>query len=168
LLAAYTDAPGAALLPKVDDRYDAAVALRLHHAKLVLHAEKRAEHVGIEGRGIAFGGLLRHWAWLALGAGIVDGHIQAAKALHGAIDKIAHVVFMAHVGVHELGLGAQLAQFGGQGLASVIAAAGHNDAGSFVSESEGRGTSDAGERAGDEDNWAVHMSTPLEVTDVLK
>jgi hypothetical protein len=57
--------------------------------QLVLHAQQCAEHIGIEGGGVALGGLLRHRAGLAFRAGVVDGRIQAAEARDRLIDQIA-------------------------------------------------------------------------------
>ena len=104
--------------------------LRQHHAQLMLHAQQRAEHVGVEGGGIAFGGLLRHRAGLAFGAGVVDGHVQATKARNGPIDQVAHLVLVAHVGRHELGFSAERAQFGLTSfLAGFLVATGNDECG---------------------------------------
>src|SRR5271167_192021 len=89
----------------------APAALRQHHAQLVLHAEQRAEYVGVESRSIAFGGLLRDGAGLAFGTGVVDGNIEAAEALDGLIDQLAHIVVTAHVGAPILRLSADVAEF---------------------------------------------------------
>jgi hypothetical protein len=43
---------------------DAAATLWLHHAQLVLHAEQRAKHIGVEGGCVSLGGLLGHRAVL--------------------------------------------------------------------------------------------------------
>ena len=61
--------------------------LRLHHAQLMLHAQQHAEHIGIEGGGVAFRGLLGDRAGLAFGAGIVDGDVEAAEPGDGLVDK---------------------------------------------------------------------------------
>ena len=103
----------------------------------MLHAEQRAEHVGIERRGVAVGGLLRHRAGLALGAGAVDGRVQSAEARDGLIDQIAHVVLATHVGADEFRFAAEPAQLGGQGLAGLLVAAGNDDAVAFSRQSEG-------------------------------
>jgi uncharacterized protein YbjT (DUF2867 family) len=76
----------------------------------VLHAEKRTEHVGIEHGGVAFLRLLGHGTRMAFGAGIVDGNIELAKAPHGLIHKIPHLIVMAHVGADELRVSALRAE----------------------------------------------------------
>ena len=65
---------------------DAPASLRQHHPQLMLHAQQHAEHIGVEGRGIAFSGLLRNGTRLAFGTGAVHRHVQSAKLLHGLVD----------------------------------------------------------------------------------
>jgi hypothetical protein len=79
----------------------------------MLHAEERAEHIGIECRGVAVGRLLRHRARVTFGAGAVNGRIQTPEASDGLIHEVAHIVFAAHVGTDELGFGAESAQLNG-------------------------------------------------------
>ena len=119
---------------------DGAAALSAHHPQLVLHAEERAEHIGIECRGVAVGGLLRHRAGLAFGPGAVDGRIQATEAREGLIGAAAYIVLAAHVGADELRFAAELAQLSGQRLADVLMTAGNNDRVAFPRKGEGRGT----------------------------
>ena len=76
----------------------------------MLHAEQRAEHIGIERRGVAVGRLLGHRAGLAFGAGAVDGRIQTTEARDGPIDQTAHIVFAAHIGTNEFRFAAEAAQ----------------------------------------------------------
>src|SRR2546428_435476 len=59
---------------------DATVALSLHDAHFVLHAQDHAEDVRVERRGIAFRGLVRDRANLAFGAGIVHRDRAARPA----------------------------------------------------------------------------------------
>ena len=49
--------------------------------------EQRAEHIGVEHGRIALGCLLGDRTGMALGAGIVDCHIEPAEALDGLIDQ---------------------------------------------------------------------------------
>ena len=100
-------ATGASMAVGRGDIDDGAAALSEHHPQLMLHAEERAEHIGIERRGVAVGGLLRHRAGLAFGAGAVDGRIQTTEARDGLIHEVARIVFAAHVGMDELGFGAE-------------------------------------------------------------
>ena len=128
------------------------MALGLHHAQLMLHAQKRSQHIGVEGRRVAFRGLLRHRAGLAFGAGIVDGHVEPTKARDRSIDQVGDLIVVAHIGTYEFRL-PPLPQFGGQRLAGFITAAGDDDAGAFASEGKGSGASYAGEGARDQDDW---------------
>ena len=136
--------------------HDAAAALRLHHAHLMLHAEQHAEHVGIESGRVALGCLLRHRTGLAFGAGVVDGHVKPAEAGHGLVDQVAHVVFMANVGADEFSLHAAGAELLGQGMSLLVAAAGDDNPGALLGEGQGGGTANTGQGAGDQDNGGGH------------
>jgi len=63
---------------------------------------------------------------VSFGAGIVDRDIQAAEARDSLFDKIAHVVFVAHVRQNESGLSAEATKLGFECLAFDLAAAGRN------------------------------------------
>src|ERR1700722_588928 len=94
----------AALMSKGRGDVDnAAGALRHHAAQFMLPAEDRAQHIGVESRGMAFRGLLGGRAGLALGAGGVDRDIKAAEALHGLVDQSANVILMTDVRANEMG-----------------------------------------------------------------
>src|SRR3977135_1829157 len=82
--------------------HDAAAFLWQHHAKFVLHAQQRAEHVGLERRRVAVRSLLRHWAGHPFRTRSVYGDIQTAKPFHGLVDQVTYVVFAAHIGTDEL------------------------------------------------------------------
>jgi hypothetical protein len=73
----------------------------------MLHAQKRAEHVGIEGGAVAFGGLFRHRAGPAFGSGVIDGHVQATEVPDGLVDDVTNVILAAHVGTHVFSFGAE-------------------------------------------------------------
>src|ERR1700674_287076 len=81
---------------------DAAVFLWQHHTKFVLHAQQRAEHVGIEGCHVVVRSLLRYGAGHALRTGSVYSDIQTAKSLHDLVDQVTYVFFVAHIGADEL------------------------------------------------------------------
>src|SRR5216683_8112355 len=58
---------------------------------------------GIEGGRVALRCLLRHWTGLTFGAGVVDGHIEPAKAGHGLVDQVAaDFVFEVCCGLQKL------------------------------------------------------------------
>jgi len=59
---------------------------------------------------------------MALGTGIVDGNIEPAKAFHGLIHKIPHLIIMAHVGADELRLSALGAELLSKFLAGLAVA----------------------------------------------
>jgi hypothetical protein len=81
---------------------NAAAALSLHDAHFVLHAQGHAENIRVERRGVAFPGLVRDWANLAFGPGIVHRDIETAKPCDGLVDQGADVILLADVGVDEL------------------------------------------------------------------
>ena len=105
-----------------------------HHAHLVLEAQDRTEHIGIEGGGVGFGRLLGQRSRLSFGTSVVHRNIQPAKALDRPVDEIAHVIFVAHIGAHEFRFGAKSAQFRDQCLPIVLAPTGNDDARTFLSE----------------------------------
>src|SRR6202043_4236763 len=75
---------------------NAAAALSLHDAHLVLHAQDYAENVRVERRGVAFRGLVRNRANLAFGASIVHCDIETAKPCDGLVDQSAYVILPAN------------------------------------------------------------------------
>src|SRR2546428_11593968 len=139
---------------------DAAAPLSLHHAQLMLHAEQRPEHIGVEGGGIGVGGLLRHRTGLAFGAGVVDGRVQPTKARDGPIDQVPHLVLVAHVRAQEFGVSAERAQLSREFLAGGLVATSDNDSVAFPREGQRRRTPNSSERAGDQDHWGVHIPAP--------
>src|SRR5216684_3799503 len=139
---------------------DAAALLRRHHAQLMFQAEQHAEHIGVEGGGVALGGLIDDQARLALGTGIVDGGIDPAEAGHGLIDQVAHLVFVTDVGLDERGFGAQAAKFGLESLAFGLPAAGDDEAGAVLGEGDGGGATYACEGSSDQNDWLFHGVAP--------
>ena len=125
---------------------DAAAALSLHDPQFMLHAEDGPQDVGVEGRGVALGGLLRRRPRLAFGARGVDRDIQPAEALNGLIDEVAHILVVTNVGADELGFSACGAQFGDERCARVVMTAGGDDLGASLGVSERSGAGDAGQR----------------------
>jgi hypothetical protein len=119
-----------------------------------------APHVGVEGGAVVVLGLLGDRPELAFGAGVVDGHVDAAETLHGLLDEAAHVTLVAHVGTQVLGTNAERAQFGSQRLAGFFAAAADHQSRAFGSKGQGGGTADAREGAGDQDDGLAHAGAP--------
>jgi hypothetical protein len=76
----------------------------------MLHAQQRAEYVGVESGGVALRGLLGHRAGPAFSARGVDGRVQTAEAGDGVLDQIADFVIMTNVGLDEGGFGAEAAK----------------------------------------------------------
>ncbi len=109
----------------------------------MLHAQQRAEHVGVEGGGVAVRGLLRHRTGLTLGASGVDGCVQATEARDGPIDQVSHLVLVAHIRTEELSFSAERAQLSHQCLAGFLVATGNNGAVTFSRERPRRRTPDS-------------------------
>src|SRR6267154_3684725 len=105
---------------------DAAAALSLHDANFVLHAQDHAENIRVEGRGIAFRGLVRDRADLAFGAGIVHRDIDTAEPCDGLVHQSADLIVLADVGVDELGLRTERAQLLDERLAGLITPTGNH------------------------------------------
>src|SRR2546428_5709690 len=100
----------------------------------MLHAQQRAEHIGVEGGGEGGGGLLRHGAGLAFGAGVVDGGVQATEARNGPIDQVPYVVLLAHIRAQEFDFNAERAKLSGEFLAGRLVTTSYNDSVSFPRE----------------------------------
>src|SRR5258708_6333777 len=113
---------------------DAAAALTLHGQHLMLHAQHDAKHVGIEGGRKALGGLLRDRADLALGRRIVHGNVEVTEARDGLRDKVADIVFLTNIRPDVFSLRAERAQFIGERLARLVAAAGYDNFGALPRE----------------------------------
>jgi len=109
----------------------------------MLHAQQGAEHIGVEGGGVGFGGLLRHGAGLAFGAGVVDCSVQATEARDGPIDQVPYVVFLAHIRAQEFDFSAELAQLSRKFLAGRLVATSYNDSVPFPCEGTRRGAPDS-------------------------
>jgi hypothetical protein len=120
----------------------------LHDAHFVLHAQDQAENVRVERRGIAFRGLVRDGADLALGAGIVHCDIETAKPCDGLVDQVADFIVPANVGLDEDGVGAQAAQLGLESLALRFPATGNDEAGTVRGKGQSGGAANACEGSG--------------------
>src|ERR1700733_5168367 len=152
--------PGRALVPVGrGDVNDVAAPLGLHGAHFVLHAQDHAENVGLERRCKAFGGLVRDRADRTFGGGIVHGDIETAEPRNGLVDHGADVIFLADVGVDELGLRTERAQFLNERVAGLITPIGNDDLRALLGKGDGGGAPDAGESTGDPDYWVAHMLT---------
>ncbi len=121
--------------------------------------KKRPEHVGVEGRRIAVGGLVRDRSGLALGAGIVHRDIQPAEPGDGLVDQVADLVVVTDVDADERRFGAQPLQFGDERLADVLVTSSDNQAGAFLGKSGCGGASDAGQGARDQYDGSVHSQS---------
>src|SRR5438128_1395726 len=119
----------------------------------MLHAQQRAEHVGVECGRVTLSGLIRDRTRDTFRASSVDRYVQATEPLHGLIDQAAHVFLVANVGAHEFCLCAQLADFSNELFAFLLTAAGDNDARALSSESDRSGATDSCQCAGNQNNW---------------
>jgi hypothetical protein len=129
--------------------------LRLHNSQLVLQAQKRAKYVGVEHPCIGVQRLLGQRAGFSFGAGIVDRNVQPAEARNSLLDKVARVVFVTHVRQNESSFSAEATKLSFEGVAFGLPAAGYNDRCAF-GKGKRRGTPNAGQSAGDEDNRSAH------------
>jgi hypothetical protein len=125
------------VLTQPDQQTNGKTALGGGLRRISRSAQQCAEHIGIEGGGVALGGLLRHRAGLAFRTGVVDGRIQAAEARDGLIDQIADLIVVLNVGLDERGVSAEAAKLGRKLLAGVLVAAANDQSGAFLRESDG-------------------------------
>ncbi len=110
----------------------------------MLHAQDDAEHVGVEGRGVALRGLVRDRTDLAFGAGIVHRDIETAEPCDDLVDQSADVILLADVGVDERGLRPKLAQFLSERFAGLVAPTRNHHRCALLGKGDGGGTADAG------------------------
>jgi hypothetical protein len=122
----------------------------------MLHAQQRAQHVGVEGVRVALSGLLSYRPGLAFGTRSVDGHVQATKSLDSSVNQASHILFVAHVGADVFSLHAERTQFSGQGIANVVSPPADNYVSALSRKSYGCGAPDTRESAGDENNFVFH------------
>jgi hypothetical protein len=134
---------------------DAAASLGLHGAHFVLHAQKHAENIRVERRGIAFRGLVRDRADLAFGASIVHRDIETTEPCDGLVDQCADIVLRAGVGVDELGLRTERAQLLSKRLPGLIMPTCNDHVRALLGE--GGGATDAGQGARDQDDGVAHL-----------
>ena len=98
---------------------------------------------------------------VSLGAGVVDGDVEAAESGDRLVDQILHVRLMPDVGANELGLRPKRFKFRGQRLTSIVVAARDNEIGAVFREGQRGGAADAGESASNEHNRTGQRSSPL-------
>src|SRR5690242_1218557 len=122
----------------------------------MLHAQQRAENVGIEGRRVALRGLLCDRTELAFGSGSVDSHIQATEARHGLIDQVLYVVLVPYISLHVFRLRIEPAELSRQILAGFVASTSNDDPRALFREGQGGGSSNAREGASDQNNGGIH------------
>lgn len=139
---------------------DVAVALRLHHTNLVLHAEQRAEHIGVESRGIALGGLVDDEAGLALRAGGVHRGVDPTEAGDGLVDERGDLAIPTDIRLDEERVAADRLEFGFERFALRLATASNDDGVALFGEGESGSAADTGDAAGDEDDFLVHDFVP--------
>src|SRR6202051_5013141 len=123
----------------------------------MLHAQDHAKNVGLERRGKAFRTLVRDRAARTFGGGVVHGDIETAEPRDGLVDHGADIIFLADVGVDELGLRTERAQFLNERVAGLITPSGNDDLRALLGEGDGGGAPDAGESTRDQDYWVAHI-----------
>ena len=97
------------------------------------------------------------WSDLAFGGGIVHRDIETAKPRDGLVDHSADVIVLADVGVDELGLRTEGAQFFNERLAGLITPAGNDHLRALPGEGDGGGATDAGQGSRDQYDWVTHL-----------
>jgi len=80
-----------------------------------------------------------------------------AKPRNGLVDQGADVIFLADVGIDELGLRTQRAQLFSERLAGLIAPTGNDQLRAPLGEGDGRGATNAGQGASDQYHLVAHL-----------
>jgi adenylate cyclase len=83
--------------------------------------------------------------------------IETAKPRDRLVDKGADVIVLADVGVDELGLRTERAQFFNERLAGLITPAGNDHLRALPGEGDGGGATDAGQGSRDQYDWVTHL-----------
>jgi hypothetical protein len=68
---------------------------------------------------------------------------------------------VAHVGADEFSFDTETAEFLGQGMSFLVAAAGDNNPGALLGEGQSGGTANTSQGAGDQDNGGGHGASPV-------
>src|SRR6202790_4422375 len=87
--------------------------------------------------------------------------IETARPGDGLVDQGANVIFLADVGVDELGLRTERAQLLSERLANLITPTGNDYLRALLGEGDGGGAPDAGEAPGDQDNLSARSTILL-------
>jgi len=124
----------------------------LHDTNLVLHAQHDAQDVRVERCSERLGGLIDNRTDSSLGARVVHRDIEAPEACDSLVDHRANVVVLADVGVDELGLCAERAQFLGECGTGLVTSASDDHVRALLGEGDGGGAADAGECTGDQND----------------
>ena len=83
--------------------------------------------------------------------------LAISSATDGLVDHGADVILLADVGVDEFGLRTERAQLLHKRLAGLITPTGYGNLRTLFGEGNGGGAPDAGQSAGDQDYWVVHI-----------
>src|ERR1700694_4581826 len=83
--------------------------------------------------------------------------IETAKPRDRLVDQGADVIVLADVGVDELGLRTERAQFFNERLAGLITPAGNGHLRALPGEGDGGGATDAGQGSRDQYDWVTHF-----------
>ena len=92
----------------------------------------------------------------ALGARVVDGHVEAAEARDGPLDHRANVLFLADVGLDEFGLRTEGAELLDEFRTRFLAPARHDHDRAFPGEGDGGGAANTRQAAGDQNDISIH------------
>src|SRR5260370_35605145 len=97
---------------------------------------------------------------MVFGAGIVHRDSETAKPCDGLVDQSADLIVLADVGVDELGLRTERAQFLNERLAGLISPTGNDDLRALLGKGDGGCPAYACEASRDQNDWLVHCATP--------
>jgi hypothetical protein len=89
---------------------------------------------------------------LALGGGVVHGDIETPESRNGPVHHIANVLFLANIGVDELGLRTQGTQLLGERVACLVVPTGDNHLRAMLGKRDCRGAADACEGSRDQND----------------
>jgi hypothetical protein len=126
----------------------------------VLQTQQGSENVCVKRGGVGLRSLVENATGLAFCSRTVDRHVKSAETADDPVDQLADFFVISNIGRKEDGVGATLQQLTFEYLALGHTAAGHGDPSAGFGERQGRGPTNPGQGAGNENDRAVHDQTP--------
>jgi hypothetical protein len=125
---------------------------------LVLQAEEDAAEVDDDDPVPFLLGDLGGRLGLLLGAGVVEGVVEASERLDGVVERCLHVVAPGHVAADGNRLAAQVGDHGSGFVVALLVDVGDRDTGAPLGERRCGDPSDAAGRAGDERHLSCQVA----------